>query len=182
MRVTTRALAGVFLRAGNLTFGGGDAITAVLQRELVTRRGWLTLDQLALAQSLGGITPGTRILAFSAAAAWLVQRWRGALTAVLVISVPSAALTVLLTATFASLRGSRPAALTLAAVLASAIGMMWAAAWLLLRPQLQPRAWLVPALVFAGAFLALARWSVSPIQVLAVAALVGAAWPSRSAP
>jgi len=31
--VPLRALAGLFLRAGNLTFGGGDAITAVLQRK-----------------------------------------------------------------------------------------------------------------------------------------------------
>ena len=31
--VSLRALAGLFLRAGNLTFGGGDAITAVLQKQ-----------------------------------------------------------------------------------------------------------------------------------------------------
>jgi chromate transporter len=175
--VSLSQVASLFFKAGNLTFGGGDAITAVLQRELVTRRGWITLDEFALAQSLGGITPGTRILAFAAAVAWIVRRWAGTLTAVLVISVPSAALTVLLTAGFDSLRGSRPAALTLAAVLASAIGLMWAAAWLLLRPQLQSRAWLKPVLVTAGAMVAFTAWSISPIQVLAAAAVVGALWP-----
>lgn len=174
--VRLRDLAGLFLRAGNLTFGGGDAITAVLQRELVWRRGWITLDEFALAQSLGGITPGTRILAFAAAVAWIVRRWAGVLTAVLAVSVPSAIVTVLLTAGFESLRGSRPAALTLAAVLASAIGLMWAAGWLLLRWQLRPGAWLKPIVVFAGAVVAFAVWSISPIQVLAVAALVGAVW------
>jgi chromate transporter len=173
-----RALAGLFLRAGNLTFGGGDAITAVLQRELVVRRRWISLDQFGLAQSLGGVTPGTRILAFAAAVGWMVGRWRGTLAAVLAISVPSAMITVLLTAGFDSLRGSRPAALTLAAVLASAVGLMWAAAWLLLRPQLAARAWLKPVVVFAGAFVALAVWSISPIQVIAAAAVVGALWTS----
>ena len=176
MIVTLRALAGLFLRAGNLTFGGGDAITAVLQRELVVRRGWITLDEFALAQSLGGITPGTRILAFAAAVAWIVRRWAGVLTAVLAVSVPSAIVTVLLTAGYDSLRGSRAATLTLAAVLASAIGLMWAAGWLLLQPQLRRDAWLKPVLVFAGAVVVFAVWSVSPIQVLAVAAVIGALW------
>jgi chromate transporter len=174
--VTTRALAGLFLRAGNLTFGGGDAITAVLQRELVMRRRWITLDEFALAQSLGGITPGTRILAFAAAVGWMVKRWTGTVVVVLAASVPAAIVTVMLTAGFASLGGSRPAALTLAAVLASAVGLMWAAAWLLLRAQLRPGGALKPVAVFAGAFVALAVWSISPIQVLAVAAVVGALW------
>ena len=176
MSASLGALAGLFLRAGNLTFGGGDAITAVLQRELVVRRDWITLDEFALAQSLGGVTPGTRILAFAAAVAWIVRGWAGTLTAVLAVSVPSAIVTVILTAGFDSLRGSRPAALTLAAVLASAIGLMWAAGWLLLQPQLRRGAWLKPALVFVGAVVVFAVWSVSPIQVLAAAALIGAVW------
>ena len=176
MSVSLRALAGLFLRAGNLTFGGGDAITAVLQRELVVRRGWITLDEFALAQSLGGVTPGPRILAFAAAVAWIVRRGIGAVTAVLAISVPSAIVTVALTAGFDSLRGSRAATLTLAAVLASAIGLMWAAGWLLLQPQLRRDVWLKPVIVFAGAVVVFAVWSVSPIQVLAVAAVIGALW------
>lgn len=177
---TLRSLATLFLRAGNLTFGGGDAITAVLQRELVNRRQWITLDEFALAQSLAGITPGPRIMAFAAAVAWIVRRWPGALIAVLVVSVPSAIVTVILTAGFESLRGSRAAALTLAAVLASAVGLMWAASWLLVQPQMQRRAWVKPLLVFVGSIVVFARWSVSPIQVLAIAAVIGALWVDRA--
>lgn len=176
MRVPLRPLAALFLRAGNLTFGGGDAITAVLQRELVVRRRWITLDEFALAQSLAGVTPGPRIMAFSAAVAWIVRRWLGALTAVLVVSVPSAIVTVALTAGFDSLRANRTAALTLAAVLASAVGLMWAASWLLVQPQLRRGAWVKPLLVFAGSIVVFAVWSVSPIQVLAAAAVIGAMW------
>ena len=174
--ITLRALAGLFLKAGNLTFGGGDAITAVLQRELVVRRQWITLDEFALAQSLAGITPGPRIMAFATAVAWMVRRGAGAVIAVLVVSGPSAIVTVILTAGFESLRGSRPAALTLAAVLASAIGVMWAASWLLVRPQMRPGARLKPLLVFAGSIVVFAVWGISPIQVLAAAALIGAVW------
>lgn len=175
-RATTGSLAAVFLRVGNLTFGGGDAITAVLQRELVHRTGWLTIDRLGLARSLARVTPGTGILAFSAATAWMLRGWAGSVAAVLAVSVPSAVLTVLLTDAFTSLSGSRPALATLAAVLAAAVGMMWAAAWELVKPQLRRGTWLCPAVMFVGAFISLWKWSISPIQVLAAAALIGLLW------
>jgi chromate transporter len=166
----------LFLRIGNLTFGGGDAITALLQRELVYRRGWLSPDQYGLAQSLARVVPGTGILAFCAAAAWMLRRWAGAVAAVLAVSVPSALLVVLLTWGFTSLSGSTRALATLAAVLAAAVGTMWAAAWLLVRPQFRRATWLRAALLVAGAFVALSTWSISPIQLLAMAALIGFFW------
>lgn len=180
--MTLHSLAMLFLRIGTLTFGGGDAITALLQRELVHRRAWLTRDQYGLAQSLASITPGTRVLAFCAATAWMLRRGAGAVAAVLAASLPSAALVVLLTWAFTSLGGSARALATLAAVLAAAVGMMWAAAWLLVRPDLRAATWLRTAVLVVGAFLALSRWSVSPIQVLAGAALVGFVWTGREAP
>jgi chromate transporter len=173
-----RPLAALYLRAGNLTFGGGDVITATLQRELVQIRGWLTPDQYGLAQSLARVTPGTGILAFCAATAWMRARWAGAIVAVLAASIPSAAFVVLLTVGFTSVTGSAVGRLVVAAVLAAAIGMMWAAAWLILRPQLRRATWLRTAALATGAFVALAVWSISPIQVLILAALLGAVWNS----
>ena len=176
--VGLRALAVLYLRAGNLTFGGGDVITATLQREMVHTRRWLTLDQYGLAQSLAKITPGTGSLAFCAATAWMLRRWAGALVAVLAASIPSAAFVVLLTWGFTSVSGSGPGRFVLAAVLAAAVGMMWAAALLIVRPQLGAATWLRTVVLVIGAFVALANWSISPIQVLAVAALIGAVWTS----
>ena len=166
----------LFLRVGNLTFGGGDAITAMLQREVVFRRGWLDLDRYGLAQGLASITPGTRILALCAAAAWMLRGWRGALAAVLAASVPSTVIVVLLTWAFTSLERSAVAVGAIAALLASAIGLMWAAAWLLIRFQIRRATWPRVAVVAVGAFVALARWSISPIQVLVAAAILGFLW------
>ncbi|HEX4989977.1 MAG TPA: chromate transporter [Candidatus Binatia bacterium] len=180
--MTLPSIATLFLRIGNLTFGGGDAITALLQRELVHRRGWLTLDQFGLAQSLARVTPGTGILAFSAATAWMLRRWAGAVSAVLAVSVPSAVLVVLLTWGFTSLSGSARALATLAAILAAAVGMMWAAAWLLVKPQLRSATRLRTAVLVASAFMALSKWSVPPIQVLAAAALIGFFWTTGEDP
>jgi chromate transporter len=171
-----RSLVVVFLRAGNLTFGGGDAITALLQRELVHRREWLTRDQYGLAQSLAKVTPGTGILAFCAATAWMMRRFSGALAAVLVVSVPSAAVAILLTIAFTSMSGSARALAVLGAVLAASIGLMWAAAWLLVKPEISPATVVRTAVLLAMVFIA-RWWSVSPIEILASAAIVGALWP-----
>lgn len=176
-----RSLATLSLRIGNLTFGGGDAITALLQGELVHRKGCLTLEQYGLAQSLARVMPGTGILAFCAATAWMLRHWAGALSAVIGVSVLSAVLVVVLTWGFTSLSDSAPAVATLVAILAAAVGMMWAAAWLLVKPQLRSTAWLRTAVLIAGAFIAL-KWSISPVQILAAAGLIGFFWTSREKP
>jgi chromate transporter len=171
-----RSLVAVFLRAGNLTFGGGDAITALLQRELVYRREWLTRDQYGLAQSLAKVTPGTGILAFCAASAWMMRRAAGSLAAVLAVSLPSAVIAVLLTMAFTSMSGSARALAVLGAVLAASIGLMWAAAWLLVKPELNRLTALRTIVLVSGVFIA-RWWLMSPIEILAGAAIIGALWP-----
>ncbi|GAA4909055.1 chromate transporter [Streptomyces coeruleoprunus] len=52
------ALAGVFLKAGALLFGGGAVLLAVLRGELVVDRGWITEAQLLDAVMVGQVTPG----------------------------------------------------------------------------------------------------------------------------
>lgn len=48
-----------FLKIGTFTIGGGYAMIPLIQREVVTRRGWLTdtemLDAIALSQTMPGI-------------------------------------------------------------------------------------------------------------------------------
>ena len=68
----------------------------------------------------------------------------------LAVSVPSAVLVVLLTWGFTSLSGSARALATLAAILAAAVGMMWAAAWLLVKPQLRSATRLRTAVLVAA--------------------------------
>jgi chromate transporter len=47
-----------FLRAGVSVFGSGYVLLAILQRDLVERRGWLSLPALTQASALAQITPG----------------------------------------------------------------------------------------------------------------------------
>ena len=72
---------------------------------------------------------------------------------------------------------ANPVALgAIAGMLASAVGMMFAAAWSLVRPELRPRTWL-RALALAGGAMALtASLGLAPIYVLGLAAAAGYVW------
>jgi chromate transporter len=93
-----RALAAVFLRHGNLTFGGGSATAVTLNREIVERRGWMEQHQFGLAYALSRLTPGTNLLAFSTAIGSMLRGWAGAIVALPAGSLPCAALAVGVTA------------------------------------------------------------------------------------
>ncbi|MCL6505869.1 MAG: chromate transporter [Bryobacteraceae bacterium] len=180
-KLTLGRLLHVALRVGNLTFGGGDPTMAVFHRELVVRNGWLHPQQYTLAFALARITPGTNLLAFCAGVGWQLLGWRGALAMVLAPTVPSAALAVLLTHTAGAWGNNGVVSSIFGALGAAAVGMTAAAAWLLLKPHLQgPRA--VRPLALAGGAIALSLGaSLSPVQVLGLAAVAGMLWREREA-
>lgn len=149
---------------------------AALERELVSRRGWLSPDQYGLAYALARVTPGTNMLAFCAGAAWFVRGWPAALMAVAGATVPAAVLVVWLTYAYEVLKTNAVAAGAIAGMLASAAGMMVAAAWSLARPHLRSGKW-PRALALAGASTLLSLWFfMPPIQVLGLAAVAGYFW------
>ena len=47
-----------FVKIGCVTFGGGYAMLPILERELVTKRNWTTMDDLRDYFSIGQCTPG----------------------------------------------------------------------------------------------------------------------------
>ncbi len=48
----------VFLKIGSVAFGGGYAMLPILEKELVTRRNWITLEELTDYFAVGQCTPG----------------------------------------------------------------------------------------------------------------------------
>ncbi len=150
---------------------------AALQRELVSRKGWISADQYGLSYGLARITPGTNLLAFCAAAGWFIRRWPGALTVVAAVTVPSAVLAVILTHSYQQLRAHPAAVGAFNGIVAAAVGMMAAAAWLLIRSQAAGSSRLRPWVFVAAALILSLGFSLSPIPVLALAAITGLLWP-----
>lgn len=175
-RPSLAALTGVFLRIGNLTFGGGDPTMAALQREFTGRRKWLSMERHVLAYSLARITPGTNVLAYCVASAWLIGGMTAAVAAVIAASLPSALIALWLVIGYQASTSNRYAQAAVAAMIAAVVGMMLAAAWALIKPHCTRRNW--PRIVlYAGGTLLLREWlGVGPVQLVGVCALAGALW------
>jgi len=169
-------MAVLFLRVGNLTFGGGDPTMSALYSELVTARGWMSAETYGLIYSLARITPGTNILAFCAAAGWVLSGLGGAVITVLAVTVPSAVVVILLTLGYEVWKSNMWAMAAISAILAAATGMMATASWQLVWPHLKPGRWLRALAISTGAFVLVERFAFAPIQALALAALIGAFW------
>ena len=70
-----------FVRIGCVTFGGGYAMLPILERELVDKRGWTTMDDLRDYFSIGQCTPGIIALNVSTFIGEKRAGVRGAVTA-----------------------------------------------------------------------------------------------------
>ncbi|HKQ74090.1 MAG TPA: chromate transporter [Blastocatellia bacterium] len=174
-----RELGAIFFRIGGLTFGGGNAGIAAIHRELVTKRGWLNQPQFQFCYALARVAPGTNLLAFCVAVGWSLLGWPGALLAVVSLSVPSALLVILFTHAYEAWHMYPLAQSVIRGLLAATIGIIVASAWVLMRPALTYNKWLRPVVIVTGAMLLTLFYSVSPLRVLALAALVGLIWRDR---
>ena len=175
-RPTLAALAGVFARYANTTFGGGSATIAVLKHQIVDKRAWIDRDEFDLSYALSRLTPGTNLLAFCTAAGWTTRRWLGALVALLASSLPCSLLAVLVTVFYGELHDSVYFQAALSGALAAAVAIVVATAWVFAEPHVKAAPWKAAAVVPAAVALSLGA-GLSPVQVLLAAAAVGLAWP-----
>lgn len=178
---TLAAIAGVFARYANTTFGGGSATIAVLKEQVVTRRGWIDEAEFELSYALSRLTPGTNLLAFCTAAGWTARRWRGALVALIAASIPCSVLAVVMTVFYERLQGSAAFQAARRGALASAVAIMVATAWVFAEPHVKAAPGKALAVVPCAMALSLGI-HLSPIQILLLAAVAGIAWPTRPRP
>ena len=175
-RANWRNLSWLYTRIGSITFGGGDPTMAALQDELFARK-WLNREQYGLVYALARATPGTNILAFCAGTGWLALSGLGALLAVVGASLVPAIVVMLLTASYVSFRQNLWAMAAIGGMLAAATGLMGVAAYGLLKPHVRRERWLRAVIIFTVALVLSLRVGLTPIQVLALAALAGAIVP-----
>ena len=149
---------------------------AVFHRELVVSRGWVAPEQYGLLYSLARATPGTNLFAFCAGMGWLLARWRGVLVAILTASIPCTVAVVWFTYEYQQWRSNALAMAAIGGTLAAANGMMATSAWQLLAPQIRSGRRARTAVIFLASVIAAQAFSMSPIQVLGLAALAGLIW------
>jgi chromate transporter len=181
-RPTLAKLAGVFLKVGNTTFGGGPPTMAALEREFVERYRWLGHEEYGLAFALARLTPGTNVMAFCAATGWQILGWAGAVAGTLSVTLPSAVIAVLITVGYENWRTNPWALAAINGTVAAVAGMMLATVFVLVKPYtagLRGTGLMqtVRAIVLSGAaFVLLYKFKLSPLKIIGLLAVAGLLW------
>jgi len=174
---TLRELGKIFLRVGNMTFGSGAASTVLLREDIVERRGWLGKHQFALCYALARVTPGTNLFALFTAAGWYLRGWPGAIVATVAASLPASIIVILLTLGYLAIYTSRLGQAAIIGAMAAVMGTILAGAWLLIEPDVLSRNWFRTLTLVIGAMVLSLGFSVPPMPIVGLAAIVGFVWP-----
>jgi chromate transporter len=93
----------VFGRIGLLSFGGPAGQIALMHRELVEQRRWLSEERFLHALNFCMLLPGPEAMQLATYAGWLLRGWRGGLAAGLLFVLPGLFLMLLLATLYSQL-------------------------------------------------------------------------------
>lgn len=126
----------VFLKIGPSTFGGGYAMLAMIEREIVERRGWMDKEEMGDMVSIAGSAPGGVAVNSAAFVGYRLGGAIGALTAVVGIMLPTTAIVLLLSLTYAVFRDNAKVEAALKGVHAAVVALILLAGWKMARSSL----------------------------------------------
>lgn len=157
-----------FVKIGVFTFGGGYAMIPIIQREVITHHGWIGeqefLDLLTLAQS----APGPISLNTAVFVGYKMYGYRGALTSLAGVVLPSFVIMLLIAVFFAQVRHN-------AVIDAAFKGIRPVVVALMFAPIIGFTKGLRGYIVAIAAAIALAIWhfGISPVYLLFTGGVIG---------
>lgn len=171
-KMTLPEMTRVFARIGVLSFGGPAAQIALMHKELVDERPWLTEAQFLNALSFCMLLPGPEAMQLATYAGWRLHGTIGGLIAGLLFVIPGACVVLALSVAYAYL-GSVPLVSALfLGVKATVVIIVIEALLKVSKRALKSRAaWVIAALAFVGIFALALPFPL----IIATAALYGAA-------
>lgn len=165
----------IYSTYGALTFGGGIAMLALVQEQVVHQMHWLTAREFLDGLSLGQLTPGPTLM-IAAFAGYKVAGTTGAAVSALAMFLPAFILMLALLPVlerFRHLRWIKPA---MNGVSAAVIGCLIVTLLQLLQllPHAAPDRFSLAALFIVS--LVLCRWRLPPLPLIVAAGLIGIAF------
>ncbi len=169
---SSRHLLWVWLKLSASSFGGGTATLALIRRAAVDEQGWVTGEEFGRYWSLVQLAPGINLLALTVLLGRRVAGLRGMALALTGLLLPSAALTILLTAAYAHSQHLAVVQAALRGIVPAVAGLGLLTAWQIARPLLTRPA--RPVILLGSAC---AAWlgSVPVVAILLLGGLFGAA-------
>ncbi len=154
-RAPAPILGWIFLRIGATAFGGLGATLALIERELVTKRGMLTPAEVTEALTYTKLLPGSTGPQAIAYLGYKLGGWSGSAVATAAFLFPSALLMVLLAAAYGAATALPAMGPSVNGLTAAVVGLLLATTYRLGKPNIkEPLTWGIALVAFAvGAFL-----------------------------
>lgn len=177
-----------FLKIGIFTFGGGYAMIALIQNEVVEKNGWMTAQEFTDIVATSQITPGPVGINTATYAGYTAVVNSGYSSALGVVGAFLASFAVILLPFILTLIVSRLllkhknhpiVASTLSILRLAIVGLIAAAALLLLTPEnfgtpgTNLMQFVVSIVIFAAVFIASYKFKASPILLILACGIVG---------
>ena len=174
----------VWFQMGLQSFGGGMATLYMIRRAVVDQQRWLTAGEFARDWALCQAAPGINLICMTILVGRQVAGIPGSLVAVFGLLFPSVAITITMTALYASFRDSALLQSAIHGVVPATVGLGLLLSASMARPLLAASrresnfSLVVGVFLLVGSAVALLLWQLPVILVLCTAGLIGAltAW------
>jgi chromate transporter len=172
-QISLRRLTWIIARDVNRTLGGGLASMELLRRTFIANGSMNDADNAGLV-AVSRLTPGTNVLAYCAGLGWALQRWPGALLALVASSLPAGVVVCALTAALVRVHDYPVVRMILAIGVLVATLLVLSSATSLLAPYSKRPALMRASIVAIVAGLMIVA-GVTPVRILLLSAMLGAA-------
>ena len=160
-----------FFKIGLFTFGGGYAMIPLIEKEIVNKYHWLTMEQFTDLIAISEMTPGPIAVNSATFVGYRVAKFWGAVISTLGVVLPSFLIIWAIATVFfqfqnnptvqAAFKGLRPAVLGLIIVAALSVG------------KVSILSGYKSLIIVLGTIIALSIFKIHPILVLLISAIVG---------
>ena len=166
-----------YLKIGFFGFGGGYAMLSLIQNEVVVQNQWMTNAEFTDIVAISQMTPGPIAINSATYIGYTVAGFWGSVVATVAVCLPALTLMILITRFFLHLRDNRYVKGAIAGMKPVVVGMIGAAALLLMFPKSADGASFIDGwswALFAAAMVASLK-KVNPILLIVLGAVAGVA-------
>jgi chromate transporter len=159
-----------FFKIGLFSFGGGYAILAMIQQEVVIKNAWLTEAEFVQILAISQMTPGPIAINAATFIGYQKAGILGGLLCTLGVILPSVLIMLLITISYLRLRKLRWFQMVFKRLRLLSIGLIAAALIMILGHAVET---VFAVIVFASCFIATWRFKINPFTMLIISAVVG---------
>jgi chromate transporter len=168
--VSVKDILKVFLKIGTFAFGGVYSMLAFFERELVTRKKWLTHEEFAESVVMGQLTPGPPIVNTGIFIGYALNKIKGAIATVVGLVLPSFILVLVLSFLYIKYQEIAMLKAVLKGIGSAVVGLIASVVYSMSGKLLKE----YKGIIIAGvAFLCLAVFKLNPIGLIVAAGIAG---------